>query len=686
MRPAGRRGRARPGAEAEATSDPIHRPCDHTVAADDAGLSPSEPTAGTRVHILGPVEVQPGRGDLPAQPVPGRNARALLAALAARAGRPARREALIADLWGEKPAGTSENLRLAVMRLRSALAALDGERGRLLVVTVPDGYRLSLAEPTDLDAALFERLLDVAKALASSGSVAPARARLDEALALWRGDPLPELVSRDIGVAEAARLCALKEDAIDLAFDLALKAGDHAALPSQIEAALADHPYREPRWGHLIVALYRSGRQADALSAYQRARRRLAEDLGLDPGADLRRLEAAVLAQDPALGWELPTSRSPRVPSAGKEPSPVAADEVTPMSPPTWVQRQRELPLVGHEGPLARLWAGWRSVVEASGGGVALVDGDPGVGKSRLAAEVAERVMSDGGRVLATRCISGAGLAALVPSLEQLGIPVETMPLLPGSPALVDVAHRVAHELRFGSSHQPTLLVLDDAQWLDEQMVAMFADLGDRPWPVVGANPNLVLVLTQRGWPMPPGTPRMMSAIERLSWQDHVVLDVLDDDDARALVDEVHRVAGRASSLPASTVDEIVAASGGNARALVELTRAEGVPETGEAAAFGGALRQSFSERFDRQPPEVTDVVLTAAIVGQEVELTNLDRARDRDGSLAPVEAAVAARLLDEVPERPGHFRFLNRIDRELALERVSRARRTLIERRLERP
>lgn len=665
------------GAEAEATCDPVHRPRDRTVAADDAGLSPAGPTAGTRVHILGPVEVQPGHGGPPARPVPGRNARTLLAALSARGGRPARREALIADLWGDKPAGTSENLRLAVMRLRSALAALDGERGRRLVATVPDGYRLALAEPTDLDAALFERLLSLARSLASSGNVVPARARLDEALALWRADPLPELAGTDVGEAEAARLRDRREEARDLSFELALMVGDHASLPWRIEAALADHPYREPRWGHLIVALYRGGRQADALAAYQRARRRLAEDLGLEPGPELQHLEAAVLAQDPALGGDAPPSQATR-----------SAPPKAP-SPPMWIEMHRELPLVGRHGPLARLWAGWDRVVEASSGGVVLIDGDAGVGKTRLAAELADGVLRRGGRVLAARCVRGSGLAALVPSLDQLGIPVDTAPLLPGSPALVDVAHHVAHELRFGPGSQPTLLVLEDAQWWDEQMVAVFGDLGDRPWPVVNANPNLAVVLTQRGWPVPAGTARLVSAIDRLSWQDHLVLDVLGDQEARALVGEAHGATGPVSPLPAAMIDEILAASGGNARALVELARAAGQPAAhGATTAVPGSLHTSLAERLDRQPPEVVDVVLTAAIIGQEVDLRTLDRAGNLgdDDSLAPLEAAVAARLLDEVPERPGHVRFLNRVDRELALERVSLARRRLVEERLARP
>ena len=646
------------------------------MAADDAGLSLTGSTAGTRVHILGPVEVHPGGEGRPAQPVPGRNARALLAALAVRGGRPARREALIADVWGDRPAGTSENLRLAVMRLRSGLTALDGERGRRLVATVPYGYRLAFEEPTDLDATRFESLVELARGLASSGEVAPARARLDEALALWRGEPLPELAGTDLGDAEATRLRDLREQARDLSFELALLADDHASLPAEIEAALVEHPYREPRWGHLIVALYRNGRQADALAAYQRARHLLAEDLGLEPGAALQRLEAGVLAHDEALGANAaPPATRPAAPGA--------------QSPSRWIERQRELTLVGRKDPLARLWEGWHRVIETSSGGVALIDGDAGVGKTRLAAELAHGVIDLGGRVIAARCVRGAGLAALVPSLGRLELPVDAGSLVPGSPALVDVAHRVAHELRFGQSSLPTLLVLEDAQWLDEQMLAVFGDLGDRPWPVVNANPNLVLVLSQRGWPSPPGTARMASAIDRLSWHDQVVLDVLADDEARALVTAARRTAGAPSPLPDRAIDEIVAASGGNARVLVELARAERGPSApGATTVVPESLRKSLAERLDRQAPEVVDVVLNVSIIGQEVDLDTLDLAGAAGGerSLASLEAAVAARLLDEVPERPGHFRFLNRIDRELALERVSRARRRLIEGRLARP
>lgn len=383
-----------------------------------------------------------------------------------------------------------------------------------------------------------------------------------------------------------------------------------------------------------------------------------------------------MLAQDPALDASPPPPPPPTPRSSPLEARPASK----------WIDRHRALALVGREELLARLWAGWHRVVETSSGGVALVDGDPGIGKTRLAAELAHGVLGRGGRVIAARCVRGAGLAALVPSIDQLGIPVETAPLVPGSPALVEVAHRVAHEVRFGPTASPTLLVLEDAQWLDEQMVAVFGDLGDRPLPPVDANPNLVLLLTQRGWPPPPGSARMVDGIDRLAWQDHLRLEVLGDDEARALVAEAHRAAGRTPPLPATTIDEIVVAGGGNPRVLVELTGGPvPLPGPDAAPAFTERLRRSLGERLARLPAEVLDVVLTAAVIGDEVDLDTVHRAAglEADRTLAALEAAVAARLLDEVPERPGHFRFLNRVDRRLVLERVSLARRGLVEGRL---
>jgi predicted ATPase/DNA-binding SARP family transcriptional activator len=240
--------------------------------------------------ILGPLEVRDGSGPVR---VPGAKERALLADLLVNAGRVVSADRLVEDLWGEDPPGNPANtLQGRVSALRRAL----GPAGSGLVVTRPPGYALE-AGPEAVDAARFERLVAEAEAAAP-----PAAARLLEAaLALWRGPALAEFADQPWAQAEAARLEELRLAATEALAELRLAAGGHAGLVGELEALVAANPTRERPRGQLMVALYRSGRQADALAVYQRTREVLAEELGIDPSPELQRLHQRILVQDPAL-------------------------------------------------------------------------------------------------------------------------------------------------------------------------------------------------------------------------------------------------------------------------------------------------------------------------------------------------------------------------------------------------
>ncbi|HET8787267.1 MAG TPA: BTAD domain-containing putative transcriptional regulator, partial [Actinomycetes bacterium] len=243
--------------------------------------------------ILGPLEVR--NGEAPVR-VPGAKERALLADLLVNAGRVVSADRLVEDLWGDDPPGRPANtLQGRVSALRRALG--PGGAGRL--VTSPPGYRLD-AGLEQLDATRFERL--VAEAEAAAPAEPPRAVRLlEEALGLWRGPALAEFADQPWAQAEAARLEELRLAAREALVELRLAAGGHAGLVGELEALVAAHPTRERLRGQLMVALYRSGRQADALAVYQQTREVLAEELGIDPSPELQRLHQAILVQDPAL-------------------------------------------------------------------------------------------------------------------------------------------------------------------------------------------------------------------------------------------------------------------------------------------------------------------------------------------------------------------------------------------------
>jgi DNA-binding SARP family transcriptional activator/tetratricopeptide (TPR) repeat protein len=251
------------------------------------------------LRLLGPLEV---RVDGRPVALPGRKARALLAALALH-GEPVSVERLIDDLWGEQPPQTARN------SLHNAVSALRKTLGPDVIDTRPPGYALDL-EPEQFDVSRFQRLTERARAVASPEERV---AILREALQLWRGPPLADLAFEPFALLEAPRLeelcLAAQEDLIDT--ELAL--GGHRELVPELETLVAAHPFDERLRGQLMLALYRSGRQADALAAYRTTRQFLIEELGLEPGPELHALQQAILSQDAAWAPRAPV-RAPLLP------------------------------------------------------------------------------------------------------------------------------------------------------------------------------------------------------------------------------------------------------------------------------------------------------------------------------------------------------------------------------------
>ena len=245
-------------------------------------------------RLLGPVEVVDG--DRAVAIGEGRR-RSLLALLLIHANELLSQDRLIDELWGERPPPTAaKSLQVHVSALRKRLGA--AEEGPL--VTRGHGY-LFQVDAEDVDSLRFETSLEEADRLLVAGDVPRAAACIDEALALWRGPPLGGVEYQPFAQTEIARLEELRLVALESRADVRLALGEHARLVGELEPLVQAHPLRERFRAQLMLALYRSARQAEALEAYQDARRELAEQRGLEPSEELKRLELAILQQDPAL-------------------------------------------------------------------------------------------------------------------------------------------------------------------------------------------------------------------------------------------------------------------------------------------------------------------------------------------------------------------------------------------------
>ncbi len=278
----------------------------------------------------------------------GPKPRALVALLLLERGHAVSIDHLIDTLWGDKPPST------AVKSVQKYVSQLRKELGDA-IVTHSGGYALEVSDE-NVDARRFERLLNHAE---SADHLDETIDTLEEALSYWRGDPYPELTDVAVGISERTRLGELRLSAVENLMDAELSIGRHRALVGPLEKLVAQHPFRERIWGQLMLALYRSGRQSEALRAYQRLRRMLGDELGIEPTPEVRELEDRILLHDPKL-----------------EPDGPVLAARTNLRPPltSFVGRLRELAEVGELLTTARL---------------VTLTGPAGSGKTRLAVEVA---------------------------------------------------------------------------------------------------------------------------------------------------------------------------------------------------------------------------------------------------------------------------------------------------------
>ena len=371
-------------------------------------------------RLLGPVEVV---GDGGAVALGGPKQRALLAELLLRRGSAVPRERLVDALWGDQPpASAISSLQVYVHGLRRAVGTDRFE-------TRGNAYRVCV-EPEELDVARFERLLAEARDALASGAPSHADELLAGALGLWRGDALADLGDSPVRAAAAA-LEDLRLQALELRADARLALGEHREVVAELEEIVAAEPYRERLREQLVLALYRSGRQQEALDAYQDARRAL-DELGVEPGPALRELERAVLRHDPAL-------------------APGAASETPrlrlPAAPTALVGRRLELTAV-------------EAILRREDVRLVTLTGPGGTGKTRLALAVAEH--------LAPEVRGGAAFVDLS-SIHDAELIVPTIGQAIGVPDVHEVEARLAST--------SLLLVLDNLEQLAADAAATIARL-----------------------------------------------------------------------------------------------------------------------------------------------------------------------------------------------------------------
>ena len=393
-----------------------------------------------RFRVLGPLRVWDGTGWVA---IRAGQERIVLAVLLAGAGRVVSAERLIDEIWGQRPPRTAVNtVQVYVRRLRRALGGASGSP----LVTRDRGYELVVGEG-ELDAAVFERLVAAGRRALAEGRLDAAVADLSDALTLWQGPPLADVPASPTVAAEVSRLTHTRLGALEDRLGAQLEQGRHGEVITDLQRLVEEHPLRERLRVHLMLALYRSGRRAEALEAYRLAREAMRARLSLEPGPQLRRLHQAVLTDDPELTL------------AGR-PDPQTEGRPVPAQLPPGVAD-----FTGREPQLRQLDE-LLSKVDTGALVIAAVAGTAGVGKTALAVHWAHRVRErfpDGQLYVNLRGHSSGPplrpLDVLAGFLSVLGVPADEVP------SDVDTAAALYRSLLAG---RRLLVLLDDAGHPDQ--------------------------------------------------------------------------------------------------------------------------------------------------------------------------------------------------------------------------
>jgi DNA-binding SARP family transcriptional activator len=644
------------------------------------------------VLLLGPAEVrEAGR----AVRLTGPRQRVVLARLAVAEGRPVSQEALVRDLWDvTPPADPPHALQAQISRLRRTLP--------VAIELVAGGYRWD-PEAVETDVSRFAQLCRTGREQLASGDAAAASASFRAALGLWRGPAFADVPETAALRHHAVRLEETRQRAVGDRIDADLRSGAAGDLVSELRGIVEQYPLRERHWGQLMLALHHDGRTAEAIDAFRHAREVFAEELGTDPGEALDRLHQEMLRG--STGADLPT------PAPDDRPAPDSAG----VRLPAELALHAHAPLVGRERELAVLERRW---TESSGAlRMVTITGEPGIGKTRLAADFATRCGREGARVLfgrndqyvsvlcqpfaemlradladgdtepLTRELGPypADLARLVPELADR-LPASVAPALRSDPGTEQQRFfdAVAGWLATASAGGPVLLVIDDLQWADRQTLLLLRHLSR------SARPVRALVLAtyrDRDRVADEANKDLLAALLRQSGaQTHLPLSGLDDSAvARLLADELE-ITAPGADVPAGLEERVASAAGGNPLFVVELARQLGdvVPEGGLAVpALPAGVQDVVDRRLADLPEQVRTMLQHAAIIGREFDprvlqrTTALDDA-DIDGLL---EAATHARLTEPIGGPRLRYTFSHDVVRAALYDATPPLRRSALHR-----
>ncbi|SDM29345.1 Transcriptional regulatory protein, C terminal [Nonomuraea maritima] len=610
-----------------------------------------------RIKVLGPLRVWQDGVELDTGP---RQQAFLFALLLAHAGRPVSTNQLIDLIWEDDvPASALNIVQKYVGALRRLLEpSLPARESGAYLQRRGNGY-LFVAESETLDLVQFRRRVRAAGAAVAERRPADALACYVDALGLWRGSAAE---GWNHGAAAMSTFVALDHeffDACTAAAELAVSLGqaERVLPPLRLAASLA--PLHEPVQAALVSVLAAAGHQAEALSAYLGVRARLVEELGIDPGEALRAAHQRVLG-------------------AGVPPPRAAADPID-AGQPALVGRVEELAVV------------WQAVESALSGrtGLVLVEGEPGVGKTRLVEEVTDAAHGQGAHVVWGNCLEDAGapsmwpwvrsvgavLDALAPASREkwltgeLGYLVESDDRAPAEPEQADAGGRfrlfelVAALLREVSAVRPVVLVIDDLQWADVASLQLFGHLAVR----LPSGVAIIGTFRDRAPTLGTELSRLLAVTSRVSGHRRIRLGPLGP---AGVAELVRREAGR--DLGDGVVRGIHARTAGNPFFVRELSRllAAGGDISGDAAVpstVPSTVRDVVRDRVSHLDDEAHDLLQAAALIGRDVDLGLLARVAglDTQACLDRLEPVDHLGLLGPTPGNPFSLRFAHDLVRE---------------------
>ncbi|MEE3850054.1 BTAD domain-containing putative transcriptional regulator [Gordonia sp. LSe1-13] len=640
-----------------------------------------------------------------------RKQRAVLAQLILAAGAQVSVDRLIEGIWGASAPDRAEvSVQAYISGLRKALE--PGRKPRApssVLVTRGAGYAL-VADDDQVDARRLTRVIADAHAQHRRGDSAEAAVQLRAALDGYR-PLLPEFEGLAFRDEAAALLDRTIGEALEFSYEVRLALGEHRALVPELEQAVRRSPLDEGLWVLLATARYRLGRQSDALAAIADARKILADEIGVDPGPRLRDLERDILDHAPDLVLPDATGRVPRLVGP--------SDHVT--APPTVPDALAQAPGGERTTITGSATADARSPEDAAGadigsligrtdelsvlhravlaslqgpGGVVIVEGDPGAGKSALIEEAARRAAAAADlKVLWGRCVEDAAAPSMWPWVQILGTvlpdlaPEDRTALLdndlgrlvthdttvipppremPDATARFRFYDQAANILAGVAERHLLIIVLDDVQWADSASLELFAHMAARRTPGV----TFFASLRTRTRRLAVGN--ALATVSRLPEHRRIEVGPLTDDDISAMV---RRETGDWPT--PGTVASISHRTRGNAFFVRELARILADRGSIDDRSVPAGVRDVVRERLGPLPPATVELLELAALIGSRVDLSLLAAAAGRpiDETLEALEPADAAGLIGAEPDDPFAFRFDHDLIREAIAGRISTSR-----------